>query len=506
MSLPEKRCFNRFVLVNSSKQERNYLILFHLIDKQDIYNEDEILKKGNFIKKNQLPDLKHYLYNMILKCLRSYRSGISADVQLKDILNDVACLYDRGLYTECRTELVRAEDVAHRHENYPHLLEIITWKEKIAGTINPAESYMEEVSLRFSGEKTRVLDILRNMNAFLTLYNRMVRLYHKYGDTRTPELRKNFDDIMKDPLMASEENALSFKAKLFFNSIKNDYYDIIGETINSYHAAKRSVELMDLYPDIKREEYKRYLSHLFNLGLAQVNLGKTHEVPGTVEKLRQVPGFLHAKLRETEDVQSDLFYFSYFLELQSCLSSGDFEKALLLIPGIERNLKLFKGKINPIRELLFHYCIAYLYFSANRFSSALQWLNKIVHSREINLKEDIYSFARILNLITHYELGNTGVLEYIVRSTYRYLSKRNRLYKVESSVLNFIRKRLSAVHPSKNLTIEFTELKQVLEELIKEPFEKKAMAYFDFISWLESKITGRSFAEIVKEKTGLIPG
>ncbi len=39
-----------------------------------------------------------------------------------------------------------------------------------------------------------------------------------------------------------------------------------------------------------------------------------------------------------------------------------------------------------------------------------------------------------------------------------------------------------------------------MEELAKEPFEAKFLDDFDFISWLESKIENRPFANIIREK------
>jgi len=36
--------------------------------------------------------------------------------------------------------------------------------------------------------------------------------------------------------------------------------------------------------------------------------------------------------------------------------------------------------------------------------------------------------------------------------------------------------------------------------LLNDPFEKRAFEFFDMISWLESKIEKKSFAEIIKDK------
>ena len=46
----------------------------------------------------------------------------------------------------------------------------------------------------------------------------------------------------------------------------------------------------------------------------------------------------------------------------------------------------------------------------------------------------------------------------------------------------------------------FEKLKLQLEKLKKDPYEAQVLSFFDLITWLESKITKRSFALIVKEK------
>ena len=67
-------------------------------------------------------------------------------------------------------------------------------------------------------------------------------------------------------------------------------------------------------------------------------------------------------------------------------------------------------------------------------------------------------------------------------------------------MLNFIGRTLPSFPQRGELREAFSRLKSTLTELSEDPFEKKAMEGFDWIPWLESKITGRSFAEIIKEK------
>ena len=144
-----------------------------------------------------------------------------------------------------------------------------------------------------------------------------------------------------------------------------------------------------------------------------------------------------------------------------------------------------------------------MYFSTEDYHTALKWLNIILNDPEREFRKDVYCFARILNLVIHYELGNHEFLESAVKSTSHFLDKRDRLFVLEKSMLDFFRKKLPNADTAAQCTEAFKEFKKVAIEIIKNDFEKKALEYFDLISWLESKIENRSFAEIVREKGNL---
>ena len=97
-------------------------------------------------------------------------------------------------------------------------------------------------------------------------------------------------------------------------------------------------------------------------------------------------------------------------------------------------------------------------------------------------------------------MGNEELIEYMVKSVYRDLIKRNNLYKFETVFLGFIKKRLPKASSKKELAEEFKLLKKNIEVVTNNDYERKSLDYFDFISWLESAISGKTFAEIVKEK------
>ena len=88
----------------------------------------------------------------------------------------------------------------------------------------------------------------------------------------------------------------------------------------------------------------------------------------------------------------------------------------------------------------FYFQYFYIYFGMGDYEKALVYLNQWLSLPRSVEREDLQSLARILNLIIHYEMDNSILLEYLSRSTYRFLKKRNRAFEFERSVLNFIQK------------------------------------------------------------------
>jgi hypothetical protein len=144
------------------------------------------------------------------------------------------------------------------------------------------------------------------------------------------------------------------------------------------------------------------------------------------------------------------------------------------------------------------YYIAYAYVGAGKHREALPWLNRIINENS-DLASDTQSWARVLTMIVHYELGNNELLEYMVKSTYRFILKKNSLYNVEKAILGFI-KNMHHIKSKEEQQKEFEKPRAELIEVLKDPYEAPVVVYFNIIAWLDSKIQKRPFAEIVKER------
>ena len=111
----------------------------------------------------------------------------------------------------------------------------------------------------------------------------------------------------------------------------------------------------------------------------------------------------------------------------------------------------------------------------------------------------LLTFARLVNLIIHFELGNYDLLEYTIKSTKRFVDKNQRNYQFENVFLKNIKKVVRAKNPD-DTTKLFYQFKTDLVKVMEDQYELAASRYFDFMTWLDTKIHKKSYADLLKTK------
>ena len=494
LSKSEKRYFKLFASLQKSARSvdgggKNYLKLFKSIDRQKEYDEDIIrkeFKNEKFI--THLPDEKSNLFQLILKSLRVYDTDKSVDVELQGLIHNIKLLYEKGFYQQCKKTIQKAKKLAYSHEKNLRILEIINYEQSLIRT-EVSENIYESIIEKITEEKQIILDKIKNVNNYSKLSDMLSILLKKTGGyVRGRSELKKYQRIINDPLLSNISKAISYDAKNLFYNLHAGYFFAMQDEKNLHENLKLNIEHIEAHPLRIEEQMMNYIYTLQNYTL--IKSVPIKERIQTVYKLRS----LHTR---SNPLKAAIFSMSYIREIGMYLDMGEFKKGVELIPVIETNLDQYKNQIDNTIE--FNYFISCLYFGTSDLRNALKWLNKVLNDRNMEPREDIHGFARILNLIIHFELGNEDILGYITKSTYRFLKKRNRLYKIETVILNFIHKKTPAIVTKAQQVDAFKELKTEIEKITKDSFEKTALGYFDLISWLEGKIENTPFAEIVRE-------
>lgn len=173
-----------------------------------------------------------------------------------------------------------------------------------------------------------------------------------------------------------------------------------------------------------------------------------------------------------ENIGIQIFRYSSKHKIERYFMLGEFDKGSKEVDKITKELKHYKDKLNQYDLLLFHYKFACMYFGNAQYKETILWLNEIINTKDVDLRADILSFARILNLISHYELNHTDLVDYYIKSTYRFLSKKEDLHLFQTKIIKFLKK-LNMVRTDKELRFAFKDLRDQLVPLANNPYEKE---------------------------------
>jgi tetratricopeptide (TPR) repeat protein len=214
--------------------------------------------------------------------------------------------------------------------------------------------------------------------------------------------------------------------------------------------------------------------------------------------LQQFEKFAESDIvKQSDNNRIQVFVYLYIAKINQHFLDGTFEEGLNLVPVITDKLKEFQLHLDRHRILVFYYKIASLYFGAGDHDNTINYLNKIINWK-VDLRNDLQCYSRLLHLIAHYELGNYDLMEYLIKSVYRFMAKMENLSLVEEEMFKFLRKSFH-LSPQK-LQPEFKKLLEKIKQFEKSRFETRAFVYLDIISWLESKVQDKPVYEIIREK------
>ncbi|HLC82348.1 MAG TPA: hypothetical protein VJI69_00865, partial [Bacteroidia bacterium] len=335
---------------------------------------------------------------------------------------------------------------------------------------------------------------------YWNIKSRFFSILNKHGKVRNDEELLKFKKIIDNTLLKGEDKALSTETRYLFFHIYSAYYFGIGDYKKSHENLVKNVQLIEEHPDIFKEEPNIYFSVLTNEIYVGSQLKKYKEVYASLKKLRS--SLVQFENGKNEDLEVKLFSSATSIELSIYMQTGEFEKGLELAPKIEEKLAKYPGKFTKLREAYFYFNMSAMFFGAEKYTQALKWINKLLNSPNFEESENIYCFAQIMSLIIHIELKHDDFVPHAFKSVHRYLSSRNRVYKFETVIMEFIGKILKTTKREEQNKY-YKELKNALVDLKADSFERAAFEYFDFISWAESKVQRVPFRVIVEETAGM---
>ena len=489
----EKRNFKLFITRSSGNKDLKIVELFDAIDKLTEYDETLLLKRLTSIKKPQLANIKAHLYKELLASLRLLNSTESIDLHLHEQLDYARILYNKGLYLHALKILDKTKELARNYHQDSFLIQVISLEKKIE-TLHITRS-MQDRADQLSSDADTVNENRKNITKLSNLALQLYSWYIKNGHARNEKDEEGVKEFFKNNLPADPFSFTGFYERLYLYQSYCWFAFIRQDFLMYYRYTQKWVDLFYEFPLMIEVETGHYIKGMHNLLNAHFDLRNYPQFHETLSEFEDFAGSAVATQHDNNRIQT--FVYVNSAKLNQHIMEGTFDKGILLIPEIEKQLKDYNQYLDRHRILVFNYKIAMLYFGNGDFGRSIDYLQKIINDN-VDLRTDLQCYARLLHLMAHYELGNYDLIEYLTRSVYRFMAKMENLTVVEEAMFKFLRNNFYV--PAKKLQPEFESFLKTIKKFEKSRFQTRSFAYMDIISWVESKVNNQPMSMVIRKK------
>lgn len=492
----EKRFFKLQAQKEASGADALYLAYFDAADRQTVYDEAVLIGKVEGLTPENVANVKLYLKDMLMRCLRSYHSKSTVDARLHTMLHDIGILFSKGLFKQCHLLVRKAKRLAEKQDRHYFLFEILHWDRRIAMELIASKDAARAYATALE-DGDRLLEIQRNLDQYSRLFYDIFRMFMQQSFVRSAEDRAAYDATVDHPLLADESCALSFQARILYNNILLVYAEAVGDRDLGYRCGTRIRALFEDNPDQIRDDPRRYLRGLNNLLMSQLRLSREKEFFETLQQVRGLPRRVRSD--QSRHYEAMAFSRSYPHELSLYYARKDYPRIMALQPEVEAGLRKYASDMTDQHLMVIYHYFAQAHLACADVRGALRWINESLKVINKYSRRDLKLFARIFTIIVHFELGNFDLIDYMMRSSMSYLYKRSGLFRFERTFLDFIRKAGDWKNAAERAKA-FKALQEKFDVLKEDPFENAAMGILDIRTWVRHKVEGRPYLDVLQEE------
>lgn len=217
-------------------------------------------------------------------------------------------------------------------------------------------------------------------------------------------------------------------------------------------------------------------------------------------------------IERLKKIQQGDYATEFLLEISACIyqyeqtaliNTGKLEEALHLSEENEDSLFKKVGLLRPETQLKLYLNTAILHLCLGNPGKARKSMKKIFSAGKQFYALPSYKTARLINLLIQAELGDYSFFENEINSIKRNMRYEKQTYQTEKLLFRFVMGYpLPSYEKARNKL--WMQFQREITKIRQDKYEKQLLKTFDILSWIESKLTDRAFAEILVERnTGL---
>jgi hypothetical protein len=472
----EKRNFR--MLAQLTAGDKKYVQLFDALESQEEYDEVKILKKFRKDDKfeKQFAYNKNYLYNSILNSLVYFHKG--QDAELSSLTLQVRILVEKNLFFQAKKLLSKAKETVLVQEKFEDLLKLLHIEAKLLRRTENLK-VLPDALRQVEFEERIALDKIQNYLGYRRLESQMYILNNTQHVARKDDDLGLVRHLLQNELLQEERNALSNRARIMYNEIKRRIALFQDDHHAAFEYSERALALYDEVHAIREDEKIAFLQQITN------SAHHRFFVEGPLAALASIVRLRDVKVNTPQErIMRFEKYYAYHLALLN--SMGDAATEAFLTEYVDE-LNALENEFGEGLRIPAMWILASHYLMHGQYSNALAWANRFLNHPRTNTRSDIQAGMRLMNLVIHYELGNYDLIEYHLKSAYRFIYKQERMHLYERRVLRFFKEFLDL--PSKDgLVALMSKFREDIVEISKDPFEERGSNIFNFLAWLDSKL------------------
>lgn len=497
LSKSEKRQFKLYVNRLESNTDKKFIALFDLLDKMLVYDEQKIAN-SKIVKREQFSNVKSHLYKQILVSLRLSISSANKRLQLREQLDYVYILYNKGLYEQSLQMLQRVKAQAIKLDERATEFQAIEFEKAVQ------TQYLSKTDFDYVSEiATQSTQIASHNEITAKLSSLALLLYAKnvhYGYVKNDKEFRDITTFFESHIEEIDLDNAGFSESFWYYKSHLLYSILVQDLLSAYKFANKWVELFFMSPNMIELHpvfFIRGHQHLFEILYLLKYKSKFKMALERFEETLAQPSF-----PKNHNISPYIFMGRYNNKINFHFLEGSFEEAIPLIPEVLNGVVQHTDQLDQHHIMGLFYKIACIYFGAGNLQKCIEYLQLIISDKSLRVHQDLMCFSRVLNVVAHYDAGLDYELETQVKQTYKFLLKMDELQAVQKEMIRFMRS-LTDIYPNE-LKHAFRQLHTSLKCFENDPYEKRSFLYLDILSWLESKIENRSIGEIIRQKASLL--
>jgi hypothetical protein len=469
----------RYIKVQSGSGKKDYIQLMDALIAQKTFDEDQLIadnEGANFIK--HLAVNKQYLYELLLKSMAQFGQKTLED-KIFEKISAANVLIGKGLFLAAYKELKKGQKLAEKYELFELHIILFGIEKRLLSKEQLQKQEEQTIHQVFKAEEN-CLKQLRNTNEYWYFAQQVAQFQMRHQKIQNEEQQKYIENLIQTPNFTTLSSATNFKSKLFFHQANATYQFMLGNVEKAYEINKSFLDLLEDNTHFLRLYAERYLATLNNMLIDSLVIGNYDILRIGIQRLDMT--LKRVEFKAIKNIESRVFRQRYLLLLNWSLSQKDLENAMQWIPKIEEGLQHFEKKLEKHHRITFFYLIAYILFLNRHYAEALKWNNYILNDPKEDVVKEIFYFARSLNLMIHYELGNHTLLKSLLLSTPKYLKSRRAIYGTEKALFRFLGKLLNCVDKAEKQKL-IANFNIQIDDLFQTPNEKRVFNYLDLRWW-----------------------